>query len=119
MSFLIAMAAGLITGIISGFGVGGGTILMVYLTALCNLPQTTAQGINLFYFLPTATAALILHRKNHYVRWKAVLPAALSGCIAAGIMSFVALNMELSLLKHLFGLFLIVTGVIELFKKVS
>lgn len=119
MSFFIPVLAGLVSGVISGFGVGGGTILMVYLTVLAQIPQRTAQGINLLYFLPTAAAALILHSKNNYVRWKVVLPAAIAGCISAGLMSFAALHMELSLLKRLFGIFLIVTGLSELFKKVS
>ena len=119
LTFCIALLAGLITGVISGFGVGGGTILMVYLTALAGVAQRTAQGINLLYFLPTAAAALILHAKNHYVEWKAVIPAVLCGCVTAGLLSFVALNMDLGLLKKLFGGFLIVTGLSELFKRVS
>lgn len=117
MSFLFAVLAGFLTGIISGFGIGGGTVLMVYLTALLSLPQRTAQGINLLYFLPTAAAALIIHSKNRYIDGQAVLPAALSGCITAGILSFFALNMDLALLKKLFGGFLLITGGMELLKK--
>ena len=117
MSFVFAVLAGFITGIISGFGIGGGTILMVYLTALLSLPQRTAQGINLLYFLPTAAASLIIHSKNHFVEWKAVLPAAICGCIIAGIASYFAMSMDLGLLKKLFGGFLIITGLMELFKK--
>lgn len=119
LSLLTAAAAGLVTGIISGFGIGGGTILMVYLTAMAGVAQRTAQGINLLYFLPTAAAALLLHSKNHYVEWKAVLPAVLCGCVTAGILSLIALQMDLELLKKLFGGFLIITGLSELFKKVS
>lgn len=117
MSYLFAILAGFITGIISGFGIGGGTVLMVYLTAILNLQQRTSQGINLLYFLPTAAAALIIHSKNRYVEWKAVLPSAIFGCITAGIMSFFAMNMDLGLLKKLFGGFLIITGLMEVFKK--
>ena len=117
MSFLFSMLGGLLTGIISGFGIGGGTILMVYLTAFLSLPQRVAQGINLLYFLPTAAAALIIHSKNRYVEWKAVLPAAICGCISAGILSCFAMNMNLEVLKKLFGGFLIITGLMELFRK--
>lgn len=119
LTFMIAAVAGLLTGIISGFGIGGGTILMVYLTAMAGVAQRTAQGINLLYFLPTAAAALILHCKNHYIEWKTVIPAVLAGCLTAGILSFVAMQMDLGLLKKLFGGFLILTGLSELFKKVS
>ena len=117
MNFLFSMLAGLLTGIISGFGIGGGTILMVYLTAFLSLPQRVAQGINLLYFLPTAAAALIIHSKNRYVEWKAVLPAAICGCVTAGLLSLWAMNMDLHLLRKLFGGFLIITGLMELFRK--
>lgn len=119
LTFMIAAVAGLLTGIISGFGIGGGTILMVYLTAMAGVAQRTAQGINLLYFLPTSAAALILHSKNHYIEWKTVIPAVLAGCLTAGVLSFVATQMDLGLLKKLFGGFLILTGLSELFKKVS
>lgn len=117
MNFILSVLAGLVTGVISGFGIGGGTILMVYLTVLLEFPQKTAQGINLLYFLPTAVSAMIIHSKNSFIRWKAVFPAALAGCLTAGILSLFAMNMDLALLKKLFGGFLVITGSMELFKK--
>lgn len=90
---------------------------MVYLTAIAGVAQRTAQGINLLYFLPTAAAALICHVKNHFIQWKAVIPAVLCGCLTAGALSLAALHMDLVLLKKLFGGFLIITGLSELFKK--
>ena len=54
MSFLIATLAGLATGVLSGFGIGGGTLLLIYMTSFAQLDQSMAQGINLLYFLPTA-----------------------------------------------------------------
>lgn len=117
MSFFLSVLAGFLTGIISGFGIGGGTILMVYLTAFMSLPQRVAQGINLLYFLPTAASALIIHSKNRYVNWKAVIPATIAGSVAAALFSLAAMHMELSLLKKLFGGFLTITGLLELFKK--
>lgn len=117
LTFIAALTAGLTTGILSGFGIGGGTILMIYLTSFAGMAQKTAQGINLLYFLPTAAAALLIHSKNRQVEWKAVLPAALCGCLTAGILSMAAMHMELGLLRRLFGGFLILTGIAELRKK--
>ena len=51
---MIEAFAGLVCGVLSGLGIGGGTLLMVYMTAMAGLEQTVAQGINLLYFLPTA-----------------------------------------------------------------
>ena len=59
-AWLLPALAGLVCGVLSGLGIGGGTLLMVWMTAICGLEQRTAQGINLLYFLPTAVCALIL-----------------------------------------------------------
>lgn len=117
MSFLFSTIAGFLSGIVSGFGIGGGTILMVYLTAILSMPQKEAQGINLLYFLPTAAAALILHRKNRYLEKPVILPAVIAGCISAALFSFLAMYLDTGLLKKLFGGFLIITGLTEVFKK--
>ena len=117
LSWIIALFIGLLTGILSGFGIGGGTILMIYLTAFAAFPQKIAQSINLLYFIPTAAAALILHSKHHQLKWNAVLPAALCGCATAAYFSFLAMGMDLTLLRRLFGVFLLFTGISELKKK--
>ena len=83
LTLLAAAAAGLVCGVLSGFGIGGGSLLMVWMTAVCAVGQKTAQGINLLYFLPTAAAALIFHAKNRLIDWRAVLPAAAAGCATA------------------------------------
>lgn len=117
LSWSFALVIGLLTGILSGFGIGGGTILMIYLTAFAAFPQKIAQGVNLLYFIPTAAAALILHSKHHQLKWNAVLPAALCGCATAAAFSFLAMGMDLTLLRRLFGVFLLFTGISELKKK--
>lgn len=117
LSWIFSLFIGLLTGILSGFGIGGGTILMIYLTAFAAFPQKIAQSINLLYFIPTAAAALILHSKHHQLKWNAVLPAALCGCATAAGFSFLAIGMNLTLLRRLFGVFLLFTGISELKKK--
>ena len=51
---MILILIGLISGIISGMGIGGGTILIPALTIILSMEQNTAQAINLIYFIPTA-----------------------------------------------------------------
>ena len=108
---------GLVCGIISAFGIGGGSLLMIWLTAILSMEQRTAQGINLLYFLPTAVAALLVHNKNHMVKWKVALPAIACGCITAALFSWVGNHLELNLLRKLFGGFLVVVGFCEIRKK--
>lgn len=78
-AWLIPALAGAVTGVLSGFGIGGGTLLLIYLTAFAGLEQTLAQGINLLYFLPAAATALPSHFKNGYIDKKAAIPAIIAG----------------------------------------
>jgi len=119
MSLLLPAAAGLLAGILSGMGLGGGTLLMLWLTAGAGLDQRTAQGINLLFFLPTAAAALLIHTKNRQVAWRAAVPAAIPGCLTAWGFSRLAMAMDLALLRRLFGGFLLAVGLRELFRTSS
>lgn len=112
-AFFAAMA----TGILSGFGVGGGTLLLLYMTALAGLPQTLAQGINLVYFLPAAALALPAHVKNGFIEKSVLLPAILAGLVGAALAAWVATGLDVALLHRLFGGFLIYVGLTELFRK--
>lgn len=114
---ILAVILGTVCGILSGFGIGGGSLLMVWMTAVATLDQKAAQGINLLYFIPTSVAALIFHIRNKMVCWKAVIPAAVCGCITAGLSAWLAASLEVELLRKLFGGFLLIVGITEFFKK--
>lgn len=115
--WLLAAVAGFATGILSGFGVGGGTLLLVYMTAVAGLDQHLAQGINLLYFLPAGLCALPAHVKNGYIEKRALLPAIGAGLVCAGIAAWAATAMDTQLLRKCFGGFLILIGLWELFGK--
>ncbi len=114
---LLAGIAGLICGVLSGFGIGGGSLLMVWMTAAAAMDQKMAQGINLLYFIPTAIASLIFHIKNKMICWQAVIPAAICGCVTAALAAWVAASLDVGLLRKLFGGYLLVIGVMEFLKK--
>lgn len=115
--WLIPALAGAVTGVLSGFGVGGGTLLLIYMTAFAGLPQHLAQSINLLYFLPTAATALPAHIKNGYVERRVVIPAVIAGLIGTGIAAWVATALDMALLRKFFGVFLLYIGATELFRK--
>ena len=115
---LPALQACTATGVLSGFGVGGGTLLLVYLTAVAGADQHLAQGINLLYFLPAALLALPAHRKNGYLDTKALPWLIGSGLICAALAAWLSAGLEVTLLRKLFGGFLIVVGLHEIFSKV-
>jgi uncharacterized membrane protein YfcA len=117
MKFAIALLAGVVTGVVSSWGVGGGTILVLYLTGLAKVPQKQAQGINLLFFLPTSIAALISHIRAKLIVWLAVIPAVIAGVPAAIALSLAASCVESELLRRIFGGFVVAVGLFELFAK--
>lgn len=114
---MILLAIGFFSGIISGMGIGGGTILIPALIFFQDISQHQAQSINLIYFIPTAVIALYYHFKNHNIEKSVVKPIVIWGLIGAAGGSFIAVAMDASLLKKLFAGFLFVMGLLEIFKK--
>lgn len=110
-------AIGFFSGIISGMGIGGGTILIPALLFLTEVNQQQAQGVNLIYFIPTAVVALITHHKNGTLDLKTAKPLALLGLAGPAAGAFLAVSLESEILKKLFGGFLLLMGLSEIFKK--
>ena len=117
MGWLAAALAGAVTGVLSGFGIGGGSLLLIYMTSFAGLEQTLAQGINLLYFLPTAATALPAHVKNGYLEKAALPPAILAGLAGTALAAWAATAMDVELLRRCFGVFLLFIGARELFRK--
>ena len=117
MTILIPIAIGILSGIISGMGIGGGTILIPALSVFLSVSQKTAQGVNLLYFIPTAAIALFVHIKNKSVNFKIAFTIILWGIIGAVLGSLLALKLHTNLLKKMFGAFLFIMGIYEICKK--
>ena len=113
--WILPLAVGAATGVLSGFGVGGGTLLLVYMTAFAGVEQRLAQGINLLYFLPAGLMALPAHVKNGYIEKPALLPAIGAGLVCAALAAWAAAAIDVSMLKKCFGGFLVAVGMMELF----
>lgn len=119
INWLLAALAGAVTGVLSGFGIGGGTLLLIYLTAFAGVEQTLAQGINLLYFLPAAATALPSHIKNGYIKKSVAIPAILTGLVFTAVAAWVATSLDVKMLRKCFGIFLLYIGVTELFRKAA
>lgn len=114
-SFPIAAGVGCVLGFLSGLGVGGGSLLMLWLTLALDIPQETARGINLLFFIPSALIASAFHFKKGRLDIKKLLPGILFGCASAALFSLIGRQIEVSALKKVFGGLLILTGLRELF----
>ncbi len=116
MNFLSFFAA-FLTGIFASLGVGGGMILIIYLTVFAGFDQLAAQGINLVYFIPIAALSVIIHTKNKLIEWKKIIPAVITGIIFAAFGTFISKSIGSEGLRKIFALFILVIGFKELFFK--
>ena len=114
---IISFIAAAVTGIISAWGIGGGTLLIVFMTVIQGLSASKARGINLLYFLPTSSAALYSHIKNGFIHKKAAIFAVIPGLATAVAVSYFSKNIAPELIRKLFGVFLIFIGIREFFRK--
>ena len=113
---IVEVLTGLLSGIISGMGIGGGTILIPALTMFLDINQHTAQGVNLLFFIPTAIIALFIHKKNGNLDIKTAIPLMFWGLIGAMAGAFIAIRIKAEILRRLFGGFLFIMGGYEIYK---
>ncbi len=107
---------GVLSGIISGMGIGGGAILIPSLTIILGVAQRDAQNINLIYFIPTAAIALVTHFKSGNIETRKLPTVILFGLAGAVAGSLIAVRLDQAVLKRIFGFFLLGMGVYEFFK---
>lgn len=108
---------GTLLSILSGLGIGGGSLLILWLTLGLNMDQPQARVINLMFFIPCALICSFIRKKQGTLNFKNLLPGIIAGCISAAVATLIGKNVDLSVLKKLFGGLLILTGIRELFYK--
>lgn len=115
LNMLLSFGVSSLFGLLAGMGVGGGSLLLLWLTQVALLPQQQARIINLLFYLPAAIIATVFRKKNESLQGNIIFPAAISGCIAAVIFTWIAKFIDTTLLKKLLGVLLLITGVREVF----
>ncbi|MDD5923746.1 MAG: sulfite exporter TauE/SafE family protein [Clostridia bacterium] len=114
---IYAILAAVASGILGAMGMGGGGILMIYLTVFAGLEQSLAQGINLLFFIPSAIIAILIYTKKKMIDYRTAIPFAISGVAGALLGSFISGLLRNEILSVIFGVFLIVVGLRELFTR--
>jgi hypothetical protein len=117
MSLLWTAIAGFLTGVTASMGLGGGFVLIIFLTVFAGTAQVAAGGINLLFFLPIALISMYLHHKNKLIEWKLVAPICIAGAagVAGGALLLGFVNEDL--LRKLFSGLLVFVGLREIFHK--
>ena len=106
---------GIIAGIITAIGMGGGTILILLLTIFLGVPQHIAQATNLFFFIPTSITAIILNIINKNIDYKLGINILIAGIIGAIIGSEISSKIEVQNLRKIFGIFLLCVAIHEIY----
>ena len=115
LSPIITIPVGIILGVLAGLGVGGGTLLILWLTLIAGSDGITARAINLMFFLVAAGSVSLFRWQKGKLEVKEILPAVIAGCIAAGLCSWISTQIDQKMLQKFFGILLLLTGLRELF----
>lgn len=110
VNFLVGAALGFL----SGLGVGGGSLLLLWLTLVLGQHQEAARVMNLMFFLPCALIATLFRWKQSSPDWRLAIPAIIAGLLGALLGNFIGPILEVGLLKKAFGILFIVCGIREL-----
>ena len=115
LGFLFPLLIGAILGFLAGMGVGGGSLLLLWLTQVVMIPQQQARVLNLLFYLPAASTATLFRGKKEGIQAEITIPALVAGCCAAVITSLLSRGLDLEIMKKLLGGLLILTGLREIF----
>ena len=111
----VYIISGIIGGIVGGMGMGGGTLLIPLLTIVSGVEQHVAQAVNLISFIPMSAVALFIHSKKKLIKKSGVILIIISGVFSCAVFAVVAKNTDGETLKRIFGIFLIILSLIQLF----
>lgn len=106
---------GIVAGIVSGTGMGGGTILIFLLSFLLGIEQHVAQATNLIFFIPTAIVAIIVNFKNKNIDTKLAIIISVFGILGAIIGANISIHIDVKILKKCFGIFLAMIALNEIY----
>lgn len=112
-----AVIVGAALGFLSGLGVGGGSLLLLWLTLIVGMEQSQARLMNLMFFVPCALIATILRWNQCRPDWRLAMPAILAGLAGSIIGNLTGSGLDISVLKKAFGILFILCGIRELMYK--
>ena len=113
--WILIGVSGILSGMAASLGLGGGTVLLIYLTAIAGMEQLQSQGINLIFFIPIALLSLILHSKSKLIEWKTALLSAALGLLGAWAGWYIGGMIDSIWLSKIFAVGILLLGLKEVF----
>lgn len=114
MTVFFPLIIGICLGALSGIGVGGGSLLMLWLTVVLHTSQDQARLMNLMFFIPCALSASIFHLKQGKLNLPLTLTAGAAGLAGALLASGWRETLDTRLLHKGLGILFILCGIREL-----
>ena len=113
---MLAIVFGIISGIVTGLGMGGGTILILLLSLFINMEQHIAQATNLIFFIPTSLSAILINLKQKNVDKKLAITISFYGIIGAVVGAKISENISSQNLRKYFAIFILIIAIHEVYK---
>ena len=115
MSFALLLAGlvafGAVTGVAAGvLGVGGGILLVPFLTLVAGMPQHAAEATSLLVVLPTAVVASLVLQRRGVGDLAVALRFGVIGAVGATAGALLALALPGRSLRLVFAVFLALVG---------
>ena len=114
MEFVWFLLIALISGILAGMGMGGGTLLIPALTIIMGVEQEIAQSTNLLVFVPCAIVCIIIYAKSSLIDFKNSWIIVVASIVVSVIAALIAVRIESKILKIIFGSFIALLGLVQL-----
>ena len=112
---MLEILIGILSGIISGTGMGGGTILIFLLVYVLGIEQHVAQATNLIFFIPTSIIAIIINLKNKNIALQSAILISIFGILGAIIGANISIRIDVNILRKCFGIFLAIVAIHEIY----
>ena len=113
MRFVYFLLLSILSGILAGMGMGGGTLLIPILTLIMDVDQQIAQATNLLVFVPCAIIVCIIYWKSKLIDFKNSWLISVIASMISIVAVLVAVKLQSRTLSVIFGIFLILLGVVQ------
>ena len=116
-AILFAALVSFFIAVLSGLGVGSGGLFVIWLTAAYGVSAAQARGMNLLFFVFSASAALVFHYKRRNIDLRLIVRLAIFALLGTFVGTYLSRFLDPRLLRKLFGGFLVFSGIYSLFGK--
>ena len=107
---MLDIIAGLFMGVLTGMGIGGGGLLVLYLTGVDGLSQLQAQGCNLLFFVFASVSSLYVHQRKRKLDFGMIGMAAILAVAGSFVGTMLTGVLPEETVRHIFGWMLVIAG---------